>query len=70
MEKNKEEGEEYRDVVCHMRCDPEKAEKVDYKGKTYYFCTDSCKQAFEKQPEYFISGYEKTTTEPGSEMPA
>ena len=32
--------------------DKDKAEfKAEYKGKTYYFCCEKCKAAFEKDPE-------------------
>ncbi len=56
MEK-KQEGmeEEYRDPVCNMRCDKDKATgQVEYQGKTYHFCSDSCQRAFEKNPEQYV----------------
>ena len=28
---------------------------VEYKGKKVYFCMESCKQAFEKDPEKYIA---------------
>lgn len=37
--------------VCAMEVDPAAAPKSNYKGKTYYFCSDSHKAAFEKAPE-------------------
>ena len=40
------------DVVCGMAIDPKTAfGKTEYKGKTYYFCRQECKDAFEKAPE-------------------
>jgi len=30
------------------------AGKSVYKGKTYYFCCDACKPAFDKDPEKYI----------------
>lgn len=33
---------------------------TEYKGKTYYFCCDGCKEAFVKEPEKYI---QKMTTE-------
>jgi YHS domain-containing protein len=40
-----------KDPVCGMTIDPSKAKgKAEYKGKTYYFCSDDCKSKFEKDP--------------------
>jgi len=44
-----------KDPVCGMEVDEKKAAaKLEYKGKTYYFCTSSCKEAFEKEPEKYV----------------
>jgi YHS domain-containing protein len=43
------------DPVCGMTVDPKTAEKSIYKGKTYYFCARSEKEAFEKSPEKYVS---------------
>jgi|Deesub1362B_J571_1020462.scaffolds.fasta_scaffold00749_9 Cu+-exporting ATPase len=43
------------DPVCGMEIDPEKAAaKVEYQGKTYYFCAVGCKTAFERDPEKYL----------------
>lgn len=44
-----------KDPVCGMDVDPGKAgaRKVEYRGKTYYFCSDGCKANFEKNPERY-----------------
>ena len=42
------------DPVCGMVVDPKTAEKSVYKGKTYYFCARSEKEAFDKSPEKYI----------------
>ncbi len=56
-----------KDLVCGMSVDEEKAEhKLDYKGKTYYFCAAGCKEAFEKDPEGYIS-VEEGSAETGEE---
>lgn len=40
-----------KDPVCGMKIDPAKAKaKVEYKGKTYFFCSDECKGKFDKEP--------------------
>ena len=39
------------DPVCHMTVDEGKAVATSaHEGKTYYFCSNSCKEAFEKEP--------------------
>jgi YHS domain-containing protein len=39
--------------------DVSKAPKSVYKGKTYYFCCDSCKSTFDKNPEKYIKNIKK-----------
>ena len=43
-----------KDPVCSMEVDEEKAAKITYKGRTYYFCSPACQWAFEMNPEQFI----------------
>ena len=44
-----------KDVVCGMNIDSKTAQfKSDYKEKTYYFCSESCKKQFDESPEYFV----------------
>ena len=44
------------DPVCGMQIDPAKAAgKSDYKGKTYYFCSDHCKKTFDDNPEAVLN---------------
>lgn len=43
------------DPVCNMQVDPAKAAaKSEYKGQTYYFCSDHCKRRFDAAPESFL----------------
>jgi YHS domain-containing protein len=37
--------------ICTMPVDFSAANKSDYKGKTYYFCTSQCKRRFDDDPE-------------------
>ena len=38
-----------------MTVDPATAtERVQYGGRTYYFCSPSCRAAFQKEPERFL----------------
>ena len=39
-----------KDPVCGMDVDPAAAPKSDYRGKTYYFCSDHCQSEFDKDP--------------------
>src|SRR5512134_46667 len=42
------------DPVCGMEVDPaEAAGKREYKGKTYYFCSDHCVNKFDGHPEEY-----------------
>jgi YHS domain-containing protein len=48
------------DVVCGMTTELGNWQsKSEYKGKTYYFCCDGCKGAFEKAAAYYIEEAEK-----------
>jgi YHS domain-containing protein len=45
-----------KDPVCGMKVKKSKAAAVsEYKGKTYYFCAESCKGKFDKEPEKYIA---------------
>ncbi len=40
-----------KDPVCGMNVDEKTAKsKSDHMGKTYYFCNQSCKTTFDKNP--------------------
>jgi Cu+-exporting ATPase len=40
------------DPVCGMKLDSEKAAAREvWKGQTYYFCSDLCRQKFQATPE-------------------
>jgi len=44
-----------KDPVCGMSVDEKKTKyKSDYKGKTYYFCSTTCKSAFDKSPGKYV----------------
>lgn len=43
------------DPVCGMEVDPNTAPaKLEYKGRTFYFCAPGCKALFEKDPEKYL----------------
>ncbi|HYX69701.1 MAG TPA: YHS domain-containing protein [Terriglobales bacterium] len=44
-----------RDPVCGMQVDEKQAKaQIQHQGQTYYFCSDQCKQRFEKNPQQFV----------------
>jgi len=46
-----------KDPVCGMMVDEKKARfKSEYMGRTYYFCNQSCKTTFDKNPTKYVSG--------------
>lgn len=51
---------EYRDPVCGMRTD-EDGPSVNHEGRTYYFCANTCKRAFEEEPEAYEDQSPKLT---------
>jgi Cu+-exporting ATPase len=45
-----------KDVVCGMAISPEDtAAKMDYQGKTYYFCSAACRDKFMAEPEKYAA---------------
>jgi P-type Cu+ transporter len=43
-----------KDPVCGMQVDPATAAgSSEYNGKTYYFCSTSCKQKFDRDPKQY-----------------
>ncbi len=39
--------------VCGMEVSQDSKLKADYKGRSYYFCSDSDKKEFEKHPQVY-----------------
>lgn len=38
--------------ICHMKVDLSKTDlEVIHKGQNYYFCSEACQKAFEKNPQ-------------------
>lgn len=43
------------DPVCKMEINPESAEaQSDYQGVTFYFCSEACKQKFDREPLRYL----------------
>jgi len=52
MEMEVEEEGMVIDLVCGMELDQKKTKlQSEYKGKTYYFCSQGCKTHFDNDPE-------------------
>ena len=46
-----------KDVVCGMDVDERNpSAKSEYQGTAYYFCSEYCKTAFDKDPEKYLKG--------------
>jgi len=44
-----------KDPVCGMMVDEKKAAaSLEYQGKKYHFCSESCKKEFEKNPKKYV----------------
>jgi len=44
-----------KDPVCGMDVDPKTAaNKSEYQGQTFYFCSPGCKKAFDKEPDKYV----------------
>lgn len=43
-----------KDPTCGCEVDEATAPASEHKGKTYYFCCDSCKETFDKEPEKYV----------------
>jgi YHS domain-containing protein len=42
------------DPVCGMKVDRAKALRLEYAGRTYFFCSEDCMHAFEREQERYI----------------
>jgi YHS domain-containing protein len=55
------------DTVCGMTVDPATAQRTsEYQGTTFYFCSPSCKKAFDADPASYV-GESKAGRESSSE---
>lgn len=42
------------DPVCKMKIDKSDAgAEAEYRGQTFYFCSEGCKEEFEKNPDKY-----------------
>lgn len=43
------------DFICGMKVQADYTDTCQYKGKTYAFCSESCKAEFQAAPESFLN---------------
>jgi P-type Cu+ transporter len=52
-----------RDPVCQMEVDEKTAAaSSQYRGETFYFCSQDCKKRFDADPERYVSRSEHSQT--------
>jgi len=45
------------DPVCGMKLKKDQIHSsIDYMGKTYYFCCETCEKEFRKDPSRYVKG--------------
>jgi len=44
------------DFICGMKVSPEYEDTCHYQGKVYAFCSASCKETFQEEPEKYVAG--------------
>jgi YHS domain-containing protein len=55
MEKSTSPKQIFIDPVCLMKVTPDKRDfTFTYKMRTYYFCAESCRKAFETNPDKYL----------------
>ena len=55
-----------KDLICGMEVNEKTAKhKTEYRGKTYYFCSQMCKRTFDKNPAVYVSGQTKPSGHTG-----
>jgi YHS domain-containing protein len=62
QDSKKADTKQAADPVCGMIVNTATAEKSEYKGKTYYFCSLADKQEFDRAPASYIKVDKKDTT--------
>jgi YHS domain-containing protein len=45
---------EHRDPVCGMRVDGRHARRLEFAGRSHYFCAEACEHEFARDPDRFL----------------
>lgn len=57
LTETEEAMEQVTDPVCGMTLDPKDAvATAEHQGRTYYFCSEDCKETFLEAPDDYASG--------------
>jgi YHS domain-containing protein len=60
---------ETKDPVCGMAVDRRKSTAAStFAGKTYHFCSITCRDKFEAEPEKYSSGASREEPQPGGHL--
>lgn len=55
----------YKDPVCGMEVSRlTAADECDYQGKIYYFCSGTCREAFEAEPVKYVGHHRQHGLKP------
>ena len=53
-----------KDPICGMDVNEKTAKhKTEYRGKMYYFCSQTCKMTFDRNPAKYASGQTQASSE-------
>lgn len=64
--KQQQNERSFKDPVCGMEVSRLSAVSTFfYRGKTFYFCAGTCRQAFEAEPEKYIKLHRQHGLKPG-----
>ncbi len=57
MKASTDKNQIFTDPVCGMKVNINKTNlSITYHESRYYFCADACREAFEKNPENYLTG--------------
>ena len=62
-EKNASQNGMEKDPVCGMDVQPSGERTVEYRGRTYHFCSDKCLNKFKNDPEQYLREDKKKQAE-------
>lgn len=64
--KHQQSEKMFRDPVCGMEIGRLSAvADYDYQGKTYFFCSRSCREAFQAEPAKYLRPHRQHGVKPG-----
>ncbi len=59
---------DYKDPVCGMLVSrTTAAAEFEFQGKTYYFCSDACREGFAAEPSQYVRAHRQHGMKPRAE---